>query len=112
MKPVEWLCVLLSLLLGLLLGLLDSHLEPVGVTVLLIALCGGVLGLWQPVDAWRWALVLGLAVFLWHLLEAATGYRPPYPAEPNIFITLGALVPAFLGAAGGAFVRRLLMQMH
>ena len=107
MKPVEWLCMLLSLILGLLLGLLDSHLEPVGVTVVLIALCGGALGLWQPTGAWRSALVLGLGVFLWHLLEAAVGYRPPYPAEPNIFITLGALVPAFLGAMGGALVRWL-----
>ena len=110
MKPVEWLCVLLSLTLGLLLGLLDSHLEPVGVTVVLIALCGGALGLWQPAGAWRSALVLGLGVFLWHLLEATVGFKPPYPAEPNIFITLGALVPAFLGAMGGALVRWVLAQ--
>ncbi len=107
MKLVAWLCVLLSLGAGLLLGFVDSHLEPVGVTIVLVVLCAGAFGLAQPAGAWRWALVLGLGLFLWHLLEAAVGYKPPYPAEPSIFITLGALVPAFVGAYGGALVRWL-----
>ena len=105
MKLSAGLCVTLSLGLGLLLGWLDSQLEPVGVTVALVALCGGALGLLHPAGAWRWALVLGLGLFLWHLLEAAVGYRPPYPAEPSVFVTLIALVPAFVGAYGGALAR-------
>lgn len=107
MKPVDWLCVLLSLGTGLLLGFVDSHLEPVGMTVVLVALCGGAFGLTCPAGAWRWALLLGLGLFLWHLLEAAVGYKPPYPAEPSIFVTLVALVPAFVGAYGGALLRQL-----
>jgi hypothetical protein len=108
MRLPAWLCVFLSLGVGLLLGLLDSHLEPVGVTVLLVALAGGALGLLWPVGAWRWALGLGLGLFLYHLLEAAVGYHPPYPAEPNIFITLAALVPAFIGTYAGVLLRSLL----
>jgi hypothetical protein len=100
--------VLLSLGAGLLLGFVDSHLEPVGMTVVFVALCGAALGLAWPVGVWRWALVLGLGLFLWHLLEAACGYRPPYPAAPNVFVTLIALVPAFVGAYGGACLRWLL----
>jgi hypothetical protein len=108
MKLSDGLCVLLSLGAGLLLGWVDSHMEPVGVTIALVALGGGALGLARPNGAWRWALVLGLGVFLWHLLEAAVGYRPPYPAEPSIFITLIAIVPALVGAYGGVLLRRLL----
>ncbi len=107
MKPVAWLCVLLSLGVGLLLGFVDSHLEPVGITLALVALGAGAFGFAQPAGAWRWALLLGSGLFLWHLLEAGVGYKPPYPAAPGIWITLGALVPAFVGAYGGALLRSL-----
>jgi hypothetical protein len=101
---------LLSLGLGLFAGYFDSHTEEVPFTLLLLLGCGVVLGVMQPAGAWRWALLLGASVFLFHALEWLVGYQPRYPAEPNIFITLFALAPAFIGVYGGVLVRRMLEQ--
>lgn len=100
----------LSLGLGLFAGYFDSNVEEVGFTVLLVLAAGGVLGLIQPAGAWRWALVLGTGVFLFHVFEVVAGYKPRYPAEPNIFVTLIVLMPAFIGVYGGVLVRWMLEQ--
>jgi hypothetical protein len=101
---------LLSLGLGLLAGYFDSNTEEVPFTLLLVMVCGGALGAIQMASAWRWALMLGAGVFLFHALESLVGYKPRYPAEPNIYVTLFALVPAFIGVYGGVLVRRMLEQ--
>lgn len=99
-----------SLGLGLLAGYFDSNTEEVPFTVLLVLVCGGALGATQPASAWRWAVALGAGVFLFHALELLFGYKPRYPAEPNIFVTLIVLVPAFVGVYAGVLVRRMLEQ--
>ncbi len=100
----------ISLALGLLAGYFDSNVEHVPVTILLILVCGFLLGAAEPVGVWRWALALGAGVFVFHFLEIVVGAKPRYPAEPNIFVTLFGLIPAFVGAHGGALLGRMLKQ--
>jgi uncharacterized membrane protein YphA (DoxX/SURF4 family) len=110
-KSLDALCWASSLGLGLLAGYFDSNVEEVLLTVLLVSACGVALGLIRPAGAWRWALTLGVGVFLFHVFEQATGRVPRYPAEPNIFVTLVVVAPAFAGVYGGAALRRMLEQV-
>ncbi len=104
---------LLSLALGLLIGWVDSHVEPVQLTVLLLLACGFGLGVWlaRARVLWLCALLLGAGVFLFHLGETWLGVEPRYPSEPNIFASLVALAPAFVGVFVGVMARKTAAQI-
>ena len=104
---------LLSLALGLFIGWVDSRVEPVQLTVLLLLACGFGLGLWlAPARVlWLCALLLGAGVFLFHVGETWFSVEPRYPSEPNIFASLLALAPAFIGMFAGALARKFVAQV-
>jgi len=76
------------------------------------------LGLARPRGALLWGAILGLAVPVAELLALGTGYAHPCPPgrtcdAPTLAGALSTavlLVPALLGAAGGAWLRRALSR--
>lgn len=98
--------VFLALTLGLLAGWLDVRNTEVQVAAGGLFVFGFVLGALRPARAWLWALLLGLcmplslAVARWRQVDAAwpIGWR-------NVAESALAVVPALLGAYGGALGR-------
>jgi hypothetical protein len=77
----------------------------------LLLLFTALLGLAHPRAVNLWAVVLGASVPATLTLARWRGWHLPYPTDPATpLYALLALVPAFLGAHGGAWVRRLLRR--
>lgn len=99
----------LAVLFSIAVGYVDTHTKtddnlPM---VLLLLIVTFLFGVAQPKQAWQFALIIGLGVPLAHLIGLLFGYHPPYPVEPNVFVTFIALVPAFIGAYLGVLARSL-----
>jgi hydrogenase/urease accessory protein HupE len=102
-----------AMTLGLLVAWFDVHI-PFGddtekVTVLLWLVSSGVLGLLQPRQPWRWALLIGPWVAIVHGVRHALGI--PDTMNPNTYATALILVPVscvvcLIGAYCGALARR------
>ena len=92
-------------------GYLDLHASEVQGIVALLMLGAGLWGTLWPQRAWRWALVFGMSVPLWHFGNTLAGRASPYPVEPNAFATLLALVPAAIAAYGGAGIRAAMVEL-
>jgi hypothetical protein len=98
----------LAVVLGLLVAWFDV-VAPFGDdtekgTILLWLVCSAVLGLLQPRQPWRWALLVGLGVPAVHFVLHTLG-RPSL--NPNTYTTILILLPislvvCFCGAYGGA----------
>ena len=102
LKADPWL-PLLTMLLGVLISLIDlSSTDPQLPALLLLAI-GFVAGYAKPGYAWVWALLLGIWIPLAEFTTLAIGMRLGY--RPDILASSIALVPAFVGAYGGAFVQ-------
>jgi hypothetical protein len=93
-------------------GYLDLRASEVQGIVVFLVVGAGLWGLLWPRRAWRWALVFGLSVPLWHLGNALAGRPSPYPVEPNSFATLLAFVPAAIAAYGGAGIRAAMTELR
>lgn len=97
---------------GIFIGYSDEHAsEPQGTVLALLALTF-VMGLVQPVRAWRWPILVGLWVPLLDFLLAAPGSPEPHGGGLHGFwsyLALLAFVEAigFGGAYVGAGLRRL-----
>jgi len=101
LKPNLWL-PLLTAFLGILIGLSDLRSE-IQLTFLLLLVFGFFAGYAKPKNAWVWALLLGVWVPLAEFTALAIGLKLSY--RPDILASCVALVPAFIGAYGGAFVQ-------
>ena len=84
----------------------DLHNDEVQAAVLVLLAGSFVLaGIW-PRAAWRWALVLGLSIFVGDNAAPRLGLSST-PIEPMNWGTLMALIPAGIGTCVGAGVRAL-----
>ena len=86
----------------------DLHNDEVQAAVLVLLVSGFVLGAIWPSGAWRWALILGLSIFVGDPIGVQLGAAPPWPETGINFGSLVALVPAFIGTYAGVGVRRLI----
>jgi len=84
----------------------DLHNDEVQAAALVLVAGGFVIGAIWPDHAWRWALVLGLSIFVGDNAAPRLGLVA-VPVQPMNWGTLIALVPAFLGTYVGAGVRKL-----
>lgn len=91
-------------------GAADLVASEVQVPVALLLLFGGALGFVAGKWAWVWGLVLGCSVFCAHGLAAIRGYQPPYQVQPNLLVTLLAVIPAMLGSLMGAGLSLVIRQ--
>ena len=102
LKADLWL-PLLTMFLGVIIGLIDlTSAEPQLPALLLLAI-GFFAGYAKPKYAWVWALLLGIWVPLAEFTTLAIGMK--LTDRPDILASSIALVPAFVGAYGGAFVQ-------
>jgi hypothetical protein len=98
--------IIAALIVGALAGYVDQHNDEVQATVLVLVV--GMIGVGFASPRWSWlaALIAGLCILGAALVGRALGIPPLYPVEPNIFATLLALIPAFIGAGIGAMIRK------
>lgn len=89
----------------MLIALFDMDQTEVQPAVLMILIFTAVSGYLRPDLAYLWALILGLSFFLVNLIADLKGYKLREPIEPNVFATLIALVPAFIGAYAGVLFK-------
>ncbi len=100
-RPLLWL-PLLAVFLGLLTGFIDLLSHEVQLPALMLLASSFFVAFARPLHPWRWALLIGVwlpAGGLIQQLALKTSAPPPGHAA----LSLLALVPAMLGAYGGAF---------
>jgi hypothetical protein len=85
----------------------DLHNDEVQAAVLVLLVGGFVMGAIWPGGAWRWALVLGLSIFVGDNAAPRLGLVG-LPVKPLNWGTLIAVAPAFIGTYVGVGVRALL----
>jgi hypothetical protein len=85
----------------------DLHNEEVQAAALVLVVGGFVLGAVWPGGAWRWALVLGLSIFVGDNAAPRLGLVDA-AVQPMNWGRLVALAPAFLGTYAGVGMRKLM----
>ena len=78
----------------------DLHNDEVQAAVLILLVGGFVVGAIWPGGAWRWALALGLSIFVGDNTAPRLGLVA-LPVQPMNWGTLIAIVPAFIGTLSG-----------
>jgi hypothetical protein len=102
--------IALAILLGLAIGSIDYTASEVQATLLVLLPVGFLFGLAAPRRAWRWALLLGLAIPVVHVAGHMLNIRPPY--KDMVIASLLALIPAFLAVYCGAAARWILQAFR
>lgn len=99
-------CAALALTLGLAIGWLDLQTTEVAATILPLLVAGLLLGVLQPVGAWRWPILLVVGLPTMAAVARLVGAETAEPAHPDIRIALVALVFALIGTYTGVLARR------
>ena len=107
-KSFDWLFALLSFAGGLIAGWVDFNNDEPQAAAIVVMICAAILGFAQPKNAWRWAIVIALSIPLVYLIAIAAGLQPRTPPEPGLYASLLALIPSFIGAYGGVFIRKVM----
>ncbi len=109
--PRAW-PMLLALHLGFLTGLIGVKSDDPQLPVVLLLTFGLFIGFARPAGAWRWALALGLWLPALGWLAYALKLSTLNMGVDDLLFSTVALVPAFIGAYGGAFIRRASGQLN
>jgi hypothetical protein len=104
--PFELACTGFAIVMGLAIGWLDLHITEVLVTIVLLLGGSLLLGLLQPVAAWRWAIFIVIGLPIMETIAIITGMQTAEPARLDVRILLVALVFTFLGSYVGVLLRR------
>ena len=108
MKRFYWPCLAGVVLF---IGFADSHTDETPVILGILLLLAAFLGLINPARFIATGLVTGSVVFLTETLVTYGFLRAPYASGPGLpWPALIAFIPAFLGAGGGAGIRRLVTR--
>ena len=114
------LILLLALAAGLFTGYVDFISEELYIPILLVLGFTLIFGYLLPSIAWRLALLVGIGVPLFIFTAYYFGYEPPFVEELRDKISdfdydvsesvesLFAFIPSFIGAYGGAFLKKIL----
>lgn len=89
---------------GLVGGALHLWVNPVQVSIGLLFVMAFAISLAHPQGAWRWALLMALAVTAIHSLWNMLVLELPFEPE-RIYPTLLTMIPTFSGAYTGVFLR-------
>jgi hypothetical protein len=89
-------------------GYVNTHTDEVPIVLTTTLVATGLLGLAQPRAAWRWGILVALALPASQITALLFGWRVPYPnGWSGLPVTLVALVPGLIGAYAGALARRV-----
>ena len=102
---------ILALLLGLVIGWLDLHVTEVTVTIFALLLFGLLLGLLQPVAAWRWAVLLVIGLPIMAAIAHVIGLQTAEPVQFDVRIMLVAFVFALLGSYIGVLIKHAMRAL-
>jgi len=94
---------------GALAGWVDIKVQDLLFTALLVMVPCMILGALRPSRPWRWALLVGIFVPFVEFLAFLFLRTKPYRAQ--VFESLLALLPAAIGAYGGAFRRGVINNL-
>jgi hypothetical protein len=97
----------LAMVLALAIGWLDLHTTEVSVTIVAFLSAGLLLGLLQPIGAWRWAVVLGLGLPVAAAVGRLAGVRAAEPIRLDPRNALVGFAFALVGCYVGVAVRRI-----
>ena len=103
----DLICTVLAVGLGLVVGWIDLHTTEVSVTIVALLGTGLLLGIVQPVAAWRWAVLIVLGIPIMEAFAVITGTPTAEPVRFDVRIVLVTFVFALLGSYGGAGIGRL-----
>jgi len=105
MDKLYWPCLIASTLF---IGWCDTHTNEIPVVLGFVLIISGALGLLWPQYFLITGVVIGLSLFMAETLVNFGALRAPYPAKPGLpWPALLALIPAMVGAAAGAGIRRM-----
>lgn len=93
--------------IGLGIGWLDLHTTEVIVTILALLSVGLLLGLLQPVAAWRWALLLAVGLPVVAEIGQLLGVDTAEPIRLDPRVALLALAIGLVGCYTGVLIRRI-----
>jgi hypothetical protein len=105
-------CALLALGAGVIAAWADFHVDEPQPAATLLILFGLMLGFARPHRAWLWGMISGLSIPLFYVLALEAGFSPRTIPEPNLLASALAVVPAILGAYGGAGISRFAHMAH
>jgi hypothetical protein len=100
-RPLFW---ILAVVLGVAAGYIHLLEPDPTMAALLVVAFTMALGVSQPRKPWRWALIIALCLPAAELLAFLGRTKPTRAAVYASFVTL---VPAFVGAYGGALMRQM-----
>lgn len=106
-KSIDAIFCVAAIVAGLFISWIDVHATEVQPAVLMLLVFGAALGFARSRSAWRWAIVLGLSLFLGDMILPAFGVVPIDPVQPNALATLIGLIPAFIGTYAGVVARKI-----
>ncbi|HZY44594.1 MAG TPA: hypothetical protein VFF70_07585 [Anaerolineae bacterium] len=96
-----------AIVVAVIIGWIDFHATEPQPAAFLLIIFGAIFGFLRPRSAWRWAIILGLSLFVTELIFPLFGLQPIDPPQPNVFATLFALIPAFIGTYAGVVARKI-----
>ena len=99
-------CTALAVALGLAIGWLDLQTTEVTVPILSLLAAGLLLGLLQPIAAWRWAVLVAVGVPAMAAVARTAGLPTAEPARLDPRVALVVLAVALVGCYAGVLVRR------
>jgi hypothetical protein len=99
--------IAVAIVLGIVAGIVDFRNDEVQATVLLVFLGSFVMGYVDSKKAWLYAIIIGGGVFVIDGSLPLFGFVSRSVAQPNIFATLIAVIPAMIGAYTGVLIKYL-----
>ena len=105
MSKLYWPCLIAA---AFFIGWCDTHTDEIPIVLGFVLIICGALGLLWPQYFLLTGIVVGLSVFAAETLVNFGVLRAPYPSKPGLpWPALLALIPAMVGAAAGAGIRRM-----
>jgi hypothetical protein len=103
-------CAVLAVVSGLAIGWLDLHTTEVVVTIMALMTVGVLLGLFEPIAAWRWAVLVVIGLPLTAAVARLSDLQTAEPARVDVRIALVAFAFTMVGTYTGVFIRRAVQR--